>query len=101
MIDTCFSGGLLNLWEIKERLDRYVVLFSAANSEIVAWGNQEGGFLTRRFVEAAVPGRYAMHLADDIIEKIERYDQSKFDAVISPQVKYSRPALAAAPFLTA
>lgn len=49
VMDTCFSGGLVNLWEFKDRLSKRVVLFSAANSEIVGWGGKKGGYLTRYF----------------------------------------------------
>ena len=101
IIDTCFSGGLLNLWQIKDRLDRNIVLFSGANSEIVGWGNSLGGYLTRRFTQFAEPGRYTFHIADDVIEKIEREDQDDFSGVISTQIKYSRPILAGTPFLVA
>ena len=102
VIDTCFSGGLLNLWQIKNRLDRNVILFAGANSEIVGWGDQvEGGYLTRNFVRYAQPGRYACHIADDILEHIEWYDQERFRQTISTQVKYSRPVLAVAPLFVA
>lgn len=38
VIDTCFSGGLFNPFEIKNRLDKSVTVFAASNAEIVAYG---------------------------------------------------------------
>ncbi len=99
VIDTCFSGGLINLWEFKNRLDKNVILYSAANSEIVGWGGKVGGYLTRYFAMYAKPGRYAFQIADDILQRIEYMDQDDFPDAISTQIKYSRPALAVAPYL--
>ena len=65
----------------------------------MGWGNKKGGYLTRYFTEFAKPGRYAAKIADDILEKIEHLDQDDFPDRISPQIKYSRPILAFAPFL--
>lgn len=99
IIDTCFSGGLVNLWEFENRLSKNVILYSAANSEIVGWGGKVGGYLSRYFAMYAKPGRYAFQIADDILQRIEYMDQDDFPEAISPQIKYSRPGLAAAPFL--
>lgn len=68
VIDTCFSGGIVNLWEFKNRLSKNVILYSAANSEIEAFGNgQSGGYLTGYWVKFAKPGRFAFQIADDIL----------------------------------
>lgn len=99
VIDTCFSGGILNLWQFKDRLDKNVILFSASNSEIMGYGTFAGGFLTRYFVAHAKPGRYACKIADDILRDIEVKEQRSVQGVISTQIKYSRPGLALAPFL--
>ena len=37
VIDTCFSGGILNLFQLDQRLRRYVMLYAGANSEIYGW----------------------------------------------------------------
>lgn len=99
VIDTCFSGGLVNLWEFQNRLSKNVILLAAANSEIVGWGGSSGGYLTRYFAMYAKPGRYIFNIADDILQRIEYVDQDDFKEKISTQVKYARPALAVAPFL--
>ena len=38
IIDTCFSGGMFNHFEIKGRLDKSVITFAASNAEIVGYG---------------------------------------------------------------
>ena len=88
IIDTCFSGGLVNLWEFENRLSKNVILYSAANSEIVGWGGKVGGYLSRYFAMYAKPGRYAFQIADDILQRIEYMDQDDFPEAISPQIKY-------------
>lgn len=101
VIDTCFSGGILNLFQLDQRLRRYVMLYAGANSEIYGWGTTLGGYLTRRFTQFATPGRYSIKIADDIIATIETEDQLSEDiGVISTQFKCSRPAICLAPFLT-
>ena len=101
VIDTCFSGGMLNLFQLDQRLSRNVVLFAAANPEIFGWGTILGGYLTRRFTQFADPGRYSIKVADDIIHTIEMEDQiSPEIGVISTQYKCSRPAICLAPLLT-
>ena len=67
---------------------------------MLAYGTNLGGYLTRRFLEFANPGRYAMNIADDILEKIETEDKVP-GHIKSTHISFSRPKLASAPFLAA
>jgi hypothetical protein len=102
IIDACYSGGMFNVFGLDDRLDRKVISWSAASSEIVGWGVGGGGILTQQFIAAAAPGKLAAKLSDDMFEgcddKYVKYFESK-NYYVTLEAKYSRPAIASIPFV--
>ena len=37
LLDTCHDGGMINLWQLDTHLEKSVVFFCGANTEILAW----------------------------------------------------------------
>jgi hypothetical protein len=89
IIDSCFSGGMLNVFNMEDRTDKKVVAFSGGTSETFAFS----GFLTPAFVNQYERGLTAAELASRMFKQIE-YTRGIFMGL---QVKYSRPLIAGMP----
>ena len=102
IVDACHSGGLLNMWKLDSRLDKSVVLFSGANSDIPSWDDQRrghtGGLFTNCFLKCARVGAEVWKIADDILVEMFRPNQKRSR---SPAFRYSRPSMAANRFCQA
>ena len=102
IVDACHSGGLLNMWKLDSRLDKSVVLFSGANSDIPSWDDQRrghtGGLFTNCFLKCARVGAEVWKIADDILVEMFRPNQKRS---LSPAFRYSRPSMAANRFCQA
>lgn len=99
ILDACHSGGMINAWQLDTRLEKSVVFFCGANSEILAWDDARedavGGLFTNSFCLHAKVGRPLWKIADKVlVEMFKPYQKN----VRSPSVRYSRPAVAAEKF---
>ena len=99
LLDTCHGGGMINAWQLDTRLEKSVVFFCGANSEILAWDDDRedavGGLFTNSFCLHAKVGRPLWEIADKVL--VEMFKPNKRDAR-SPSVRYSRPAVATEKF---
>ena len=95
ILDTCHGGGMINTWRLDTRLEKCVVFFCGANTEILAWDDDRedavGGLFTNSFCLHANVGRALWEIADKVL--VEMFTPNKRDAR-SPSVRYSRPAVA-------
>ena len=99
VVDACHSGGLLNVWRLDTRLEKSVIFFTGANSEIPAWDDKRegktGGLFTNSFTKHASIGAPIWQIADSILQEMFKPNQKN---ARSPSVGYSRPALAISKF---
>ena len=99
ILDACHSGGMINAWQLDTRLEKSVVFFCGANSEILAWDDKRedavGGLFTNSFCLHAEVGRPLWEIADKVL--VEMFTPYQKNAR-SPSVRYSRPAVAAEKF---
>lgn len=99
IVDACHSGGMLNVWRLDTRLEKAVVFFTGANSEIPAWDDRRegrtGGLFTNCFTKHAKIGTPMWQIADSVLQDMFKPNQKN---ARSPSVGYSRPALAVAKF---
>ena len=102
VIDSCHSGGMMNLWHLDTRLEKTVVFFCGANAEIFAWDDMSegatGGLFTNTFCKHATVGRPIWEIADNVL--LAMFKPDKKDAY-SPSVRYSRPSVAVKKFCQA
>ena len=99
ILDTCHGGGMINTWRLDTRLEKCVVFFCGANTEILAWDDDRegavGGFFTNSFCLHAKVGSPLWEIADNVLT--EMFSPNKRYAR-SPSVRYSRPAVATEKF---
>ena len=95
LLDTCHGGGMINAWQLDTRLEKSVVFFCGANSEILAWDDERedavGGLFTNSFCLHAKVGCPLWEIADKVL--VEMFTPYQKNAR-SPSVRYSRPAVA-------
>ena len=99
ILDACYSGGMINVWQLDSRFEKSVAFFCGANCEILAWDDTRegvvGGLFTNSFCLHAKAGRPLWQIADKVL--VEMYKPYQRNAR-SPSVRYSRPAVAAEKF---
>lgn len=94
VVDACHAGGMINLWHLDRRLQANIVLFAGSNTEISSWddANQPGGAFTNAFLTSATKGKTLYKIAEEVLEKLFQ------SGMISPAVRYGRPALCVAEY---
>lgn len=94
VVDACHAGGMINLWQLDRRLNANIVLFAGSNTEIFSWddANQPGGAFTNAFIVSAVQGKTLYKIAEDVLQQLFN------PGMISPAVRYGRPALCVAQY---
>ena len=99
IVDACHSGGMMNVWRLDTRLEKSVVFFCGANSEILAWDDKRegatGGLFTNSFCKHATVGRPIWEIADNVLQEMFKPNE---EHAHSPSVGYSRPAVAVSKF---
>ena len=95
VIDACHAEGMLNLWQLSIRLNKPVVLFAGASTELNAdYTSSDGGLFTQAFVQEAVPGRELSDIQEAVFQQLVEPHARR-----EPVARYGDPQLQVRPYL--